>query len=47
MFHTCKNCGHDDYVHRNFVGECVHGQLRPKDGLDCDCPSMDFRGENK
>lgn len=38
---NCTHCGHADYAHTNFVGPCIHGQMKPKDGLDCDCPGMD------
>lgn len=36
----CKNCGHADSVHTNWAGKCIHGQLKPKDGLDCNCEQM-------
>ena len=36
----CKNCGHPDSVHTNWAGKCIHGDLKPKDGLDCDCEQM-------
>lgn len=35
----CPNCGHAEYVHEFFVGRCIHGEMKPKDGLDCDCES--------
>ncbi len=36
---TCRSCGHDDMVHRNFVGCCGH------DG--CPCTKMDGREEGR
>ena len=42
---SCTHCGHPEYVHFNFVGRCVHGEMKPKDGLDCDCPRMDYKPE--
>jgi len=36
----CKNCGHADSIHTNWIGKCVHGQLKPEDGLDCNCEEM-------
>lgn len=33
----CQNCEHADYAHTNFVGACIHGQMKPKDGKDCNC----------
>lgn len=42
----CTHCGHSEMVHVNYVGRCVHGQIGPKDGLDCDCPRMDFRPDS-
>ena len=43
LMFACTYCGHVDMVHTNWVGRCVHGEMKPKDGLDCDCPEMDFR----
>jgi hypothetical protein len=37
---TCLNCGHDDYAHVNFIGKCMHGDMKPKDGKDCNCGGM-------
>ncbi len=37
---TCRSCGHIDAVHDLFVGRCLHGEMNPKDGLDCDCEAM-------
>jgi hypothetical protein len=36
----CLDCGHADYAHTNYTGECIHGQMKPKDGLDCSCQKM-------
>lgn len=38
----CTHCGHSEVVHVNYVGPCIHGQLKPRDGTDCDCPRMDY-----
>ena len=38
---SCKECKHPDYVHFMSVGRCIHGEMKPKDGLDCNCQSMD------
>ena len=38
----CRHCGHAESVHYFFTGRCIHGELGPKDGTDCDCPKMDF-----
>lgn len=36
----CLVCGHADYAHVNFVGKCIHGDMKPKDGKDCNCEGM-------
>ena len=36
----CKNCGHPDYAHFMWEGRCIHGEMKPKDGKDCDCKAM-------
>jgi len=39
----CSFCGHADYIHYMFVGRCIHGEMKPKDGKDCSCPEMDHQ----
>lgn len=36
----CPNCGHPEYVHFMFIGRCCHGEMKPKDGLSCDCQGV-------
>lgn len=37
---TCRNCGHSEFIHNMIVGECLHNQMKPKDGSTCDCQKM-------